>query len=410
MAARVPNFTVDSQKQMIAPSESVTQQYSIEEPARIEVKIMRILHLCPSLAGGGAERQLCYLSRELGNRGHNVDVVLLNSGPNMDLLTGVKNVQVHILGKGKTVFHGEPSLHNYNPLVLTRVFRLIRKLRPDVVQTWIPQMDIVGGIAAKAVGVPWILREPSSALTYIHGGIKVGLRAWLGRRASVVVANSNAGSAYWGSISPSIRRLVIRNGVPISSLGSVRPLIHPDIPDGMPLLLYAGRFDQEKNVERTLKAMGDAVLHFNAQAIICGAGPLKPALKAIVDNLPDPSRVKLWDYQQQLWPLMKRADVFVSVSHQEGSPNGVLEAVACRCPLVISDIPEHREILSQNSAEFVDAQSVDSITKGILHALTDRPLAEARAQKAYADIAQFSVAEMGTRYETLYRSLSTRVP
>lgn len=386
--------------------EPISQSCSLDEPAPSHRAAMRILHLCPSLAGGGAERQLCYLSRELGNRGHHVDVVVLDIGPNIDLLTGVENVRVHILGKGKPVFHGTPSLQNYNPLVLMRVFGMIRKLRPDVVQTWIAQMDVVGGIAAKVAAVPWILREPSSALTYIDGGLKSTLRTWLGRNASVVVANSNAGSDYWGSVSPSVRRVVIRNGVPISTIECTPRLMHPDIPDSMPLILYAGRFDREKNVERTLKAMGDAAFQFNAQAIVCGTGPLKPALRTIADNLPDPSRVKLWDYQQRLWPLIKRADVFVSVSHQEGSPNGVLEAMACRCPLVVSDIPEHREILSPDSAEFVDAHSVDSITKGLIRALIDRPLAEARAQKAYSDISQLSVKEMATRYENLYRSFS----
>ncbi len=395
---------------MTATLEPASRQYSIEEPARIKAQTMRILHLCPSLAGGGAERQLCYLSRELANRGHHVDVVLLNRGPNIDLLTGIENVQVHILGEGKTVFHGEPSLQNYNPLVLTRVFRLIRKLRPDVVQTWIPQMDIVGGIAAKTAGVPWILREPVSGLMYTRGGLKVRLRAWLGLRASVVVANSQAGSDYWGSISPSVRRIIIRNGVPTAELDSTPRLNHPDIPSDVRLILWAGRFDQQKNAERTFAAVVEAVSRSSARAIVCGSGPLRRRLEEMLGSVPDSSRVKIWPYQTQLWPLMKRADVFVSASLYEGSPNSVMEAMACRCPLVVSDIPEHREILSDNSAEFVDAQSVDSITKGLLRALRDRPIAEARAQKAYSDIAQFSITEMGTRYETLYRSLSTRVP
>jgi glycosyltransferase involved in cell wall biosynthesis len=39
-----------------------------------------------------------------------------------------------------------------------------------------------------------------------------------------------------------------------------------------------------------------------------------------------------------------RADVFVSASWGEGLPVAVLEAMACRRPVILSDIPPHREI------------------------------------------------------------------
>ncbi len=365
---------------------------------------MRILHLCPSLAGGGAERQLCYLSRELGRRGHLVDVAVLNSGPNIDLLSGAQNVHLHLLGPDNVVVHGGPSLRNYNPLLFTRISALLRRLRPDIVQTWISQMDVLGGLAALSRRVPWVVREPASSLMYADGGIKVALRSWLARTASLIVANSDAGSNYWGSISSSIRRIVIRNGVPLSELDCAPRLSDLDIEAGKQLILYAGRFDREKNIERTATAIREAVMHSPAQAIICGAGPLKPAIEKIIE--PVGSKIKLWPYQRELWSLMKRADVFVSVSHNEGSPNTVLEAMGCRCPLVVSDIPAHREILSPSSAEFVHSQSSDSIAEGILRVLANQQLTQKRVQEAYLRAKQLSVEEMTTRYESAYRSVS----
>ena len=50
-----------------------------------------------------------------------------------------------------------------------------------------------------------------------------------------------------------------------------------------------------------------------------------------------------------MWPLLKRADFLVSTSLFEGEPNAVLEAMECGCPLVVSDIPAHRELLGEDA-------------------------------------------------------------
>jgi glycosyltransferase involved in cell wall biosynthesis len=375
-------------------------------PASAQMKLMRILHLCPSLTAGGAERQLCYLSRELGRRGHDIHIAVRDlGGPNINLLVGADNVHLYDLGNGRRILHGRRSLANYNPLVMTSVFGLVRRLCPDVIQTWIPQMDIIGGIVAKATGIPWILREPTSGLAYATGGLKVVLRARLGSTASMIVANSQVGAEYWGRVRSSTRRMIIRNGVPLTELHVRARLDHPEIPSDRPLILWAGRFDPPKNVERTFEAMVEAVSHSSAMAIICGDGPLRSSLDEIRSKTREASRVQIWPYQTQLWSLMKRADVFVSASYHEGSPNCVLEAMACRCPLVVSDIPAHREFLSTESAEFVDPHSAVSICQGIQKVLTNPALARARVERAYSDIAQFSVEKMADQYEALYRSL-----
>ena len=53
--------------------------------------------------------------------------------------------------------------------MISRLSRLIRRLKPDVVTTWLTQMDIAAGLAAEMARVPWVLCERSSRECYPAG-------------------------------------------------------------------------------------------------------------------------------------------------------------------------------------------------------------------------------------------------
>src|SRR5437867_2365724 len=105
---------------------------------------MRILHLIPNLIHGGAQRQLSYLAPELARLGHEIHVAYSEGGPNLARLE-VSNIVLHPLH----------SRNNYDPSVLAQLLRLVLRVRPDIIQTWIVQMDILGGIVARMTQTPW---------------------------------------------------------------------------------------------------------------------------------------------------------------------------------------------------------------------------------------------------------------
>ena len=91
-----------------------------------------------------------------------------------------------------------------------------------------------------------------------------------------------------------------------------------------------------------------------------------------VDRLGIRSNTRLWPRlnQSQLWALLRKAQVFVSPSLHDGTPNSLLEAIACGCFPVVGDIESMREwIQTDVNGLLVDATSARSMANGIIKAL-----------------------------------------
>jgi glycosyltransferase involved in cell wall biosynthesis len=360
---------------------------------------MRIIYCIPTLEHGGAERQLSYLALELARREHEVHVAFLREGANL-----------HRLRAGGVASHQLPQSGNHDPKILLGLLKLIRKLRPDIVQTSLPQMDVLGGGAALASGARWVLKESSSAAAY-PANWKNSLRAVLSGRADAIVSNSNAGDAYWRAKKIKCARYVIPNGIPFDEIAEARPANgtteHVFAP-GEKIVLYAGRMDSGKNVENLIVALSRVARELPFTALLCGDGTLRPMLEKLVVELGLNGRVVFTGNVSNLWALMKRADAFAFPSRFEGCPNVVLEAMACGCPLIVSDIPAHRELLDDASACFANPEDPEEIAGAIKTTLSLDSAARARANAAQARAAMWTIERMAERYEQIYLGVIER--
>ena len=98
-----------------------------------------------------------------------------------------------------------------------------------------------------------------------------------------------------------------------------------------------------------------------------------------VDTLGIRANTRLWELlsREQVLALFKRARVYVSPSIHDGTPNSLLEAMACGCIPVAGDVESIREwVTSGENGLLVDANSVRELADGIVTALEDRTLQE----------------------------------
>ena len=355
-----------------------------------------ILHCIPSLGGGGAERQLCYLAKSCVGANIETHIAYIHDGPNSILLN-----------RSGTVLHRMQAAGNYDPMIIFQILKLIYKLRPHLVQTWLTQMDVMGGIAALMTGTPFIVSERFSALAY-PGGWKDRLRVRIGQNAVAVVANSEAGRHYWRKLGYRRQVIVIRNGIPIREIERVKraEITELSVPKGNRLIVFAGRYTEEKNVVLLLQALTRVVSkRKDTYVLTFGEGPLRSELERQVRTSGLDARIRIEGFSVYLWEVMKAAELFVSISTFEGNPNTVLEAIAAHCPIVVSDIPEHREFLEESSAYFANPSSVEDVETAVACALNNRAEACAKAEIAFRAVAEWSVENRAREYMYLYRSI-----
>lgn len=353
---------------------------------------MRILNLIPNLSGGGAEQQLSCLAPELARMGHHVHVAYSKEGPHRPQLPGV-------------VLHRLKARSNYDPIMIWQLVRLMRGIKPDVIHTWILQMDILGGMAARLNGIPWIFREPSSSIAY-SSTWKQRLRVRVGSGASAIVSNSSGGDEYWKTQLPHSLRYIVPNGLPDDEIDRAPT----DLPSRLtklekPIVLYVGRLISTKNLKSLLEALACVKQLQNVVAIFCGEGPQRSELEALRHKLGLDEHVHFTGYLPAawVWALMKKASVFVSLSAYEGCPNTVMEAMACGCPLVLSDVPAHREILDENCTLFVEPHNIQQTSDNIVQVLCNSEASKIRALNAKLKAKVWSIAEMTRNWERVYK-------
>src|SRR6266498_4378406 len=190
-----------------------------------------------------------------------------------------------------------------------------------------------------------------------------------------------------GAVKTKVR--VIPNGVESSRFNGGRQpqLILAGIPEDRKIIFYVGRIVREKGIFTLLDALEKLRKQGkDVSLVFVGEGPLKEDLAKEVLRRKLSDRVKLAGFvdEKKLVSLYNSSDVFVLASHYEPFGMVVLEAMASRIPVVVSDVGGLSEIVEDGiTGVKVPSSDPHALAEGILRVLENRELSERLKENAY---------------------------
>lgn len=374
---------------------------------------MRICHVITNLDTGGAERMLVKLLGAMDRERFEQSVVcMLGRGTLSDHVEAL-GVPLEHLGMGR----GAASLGS-----LMKLAGVIRKRRPDVVQTWLYHADLMGYLAARLTRtgkVVWNLRCSDMELTQYRRltALVLKMNAWLSSRPEAVISNSRRAVDVHLEVGFRPRRVeIIPNGFDVSRFkpdpkAGAAVCKELGIPAGAPVVGMIARFDYMKGHDLYCKAwsilrsrvptvhtvlVGRDVTRKNQDLLEMAA-----QLGVSLDG-----RIHLLGERPDVERIMNAFTLAVIPSRSEGFPNVVGEAMACGVPCVVTDVGDSAYIVG-DTGRVAPPGDATALARGLEEMLAMRPEELAEMGKAARERVKvnFSLHAVAARYEALYESL-----
>lgn len=141
----------------------------------------------------------------------------------------------------------------------------------------------------------------------------------------------------------------------------------------------------------------------NADLYILGDGKLRRACEKEIN-----AGITLCGEINNVVPYLQSANYFISAASSEGLPNAVLEAGMCGCKLILSDIPQHREIaekLPYWAVDFFELENIEQLSC-ILREKEKEICTEKQKREIGSIFAEkFSSLKMSQNYQTIYSKM-----
>lgn len=296
---------------------------------------------------------------------------------------------------------------------LLAAFRMMRRLRPDVVHAhWLLPSGLIGALLQEMPGAEFrLVVTAHGADVHLTGSwLSRTLKREILRSADLVTVVSKALRDKLSTALPSARFKVAPMGVDLQT--RFVPLAS-DVAE--PILVFAGRLVEKKGVIDLLNAM-PAILEYveNARLLIAGDGPLADELRGQCKRLTLDDAVEFLGSvpNDRLPEVLRRGQLAILPfrvgidGDQEGLGLTTIEAMGCGVPVLVAEVPAVHDVVQHDrNGWLVTSGQPKAIADAAIALLQNPQLRQRLAAQARDDVlARFDWAVAADRYRQLLAS------
>lgn len=379
---------------------------------RKATKRICVVLVVDDLGYGGAERQVVELANNLDKSRFDVHVCTLSN--HIPFSNKLRNPEhgVHIVIRKS----------RFDFTVVPRLAYLLRTLKADIVHGYLFSAEIASRLAGRMAGTKLVVgSERNANRIMIRKSIIFAYRLTQ-RCVDVIIANSDAGAKSHARIynrPPSDYR-VVHNGVdtkrfrPMDGITMRRKL---GITLTCPVVGVFAAFRKQKNhsmLFRAFKLVLDSLPE--VRLLIVGDQPVDSrgrlnGYRAQLDRLADDLRIRhrcvFLGHQKDTEHLYPACDITVLSSLHEGTPNVLLESMACGVPVMATNVCDNEYIIKDGEVGYLVAVGDDAgMARRMVSLLGNNALRQEMGRKARNWVLEeFSTKRLAEKTEAVYMEL-----
>ena len=245
-------------------------------------------------------------------------------------------------------------------ITLVRLFRLMRRERPDIVHTHTAKAGALGRVAARLAGVPVVVHTFHGSVFDGYFGPSVArFFQWierilaLGSDTIVAVSERVAADLAERKIAPRKKIEVVPLGLELGRFQDVqqrRGELRRElgVPPQARLVGSVGRLVAIKDLGTLLRSMVQlSATQPDSILLVVGDGPDRPALEMEAERLGLGSRARFLGFRDDLERIYADLDVAVNCSLNEGTPVALIEAMASGVPVLATAVGGTPDLLEE---------------------------------------------------------------
>jgi len=314
---------------------------SAPKTARAELDVLAVVD---QLSLGGAEMLLCQFAAAAPTAGIRLRVANLTGGGEVPAETRLREAGVEPVS---LEMRGRPRIHH-----LQAMRRHIRAVQPDIVHTHLGTSDLIGGVAARSLGVPTvstihaIMQQPTGAAGAKNAVFALSQR-WCAAR--VIVVSDSARRAYLNQRKGMEGRVVrIYNGIDLETVPRSGAAVRRELGIRSDDLLVGmvSALRPEKGHDIAIEVIAKLRTRFpHLRLLIVGQGPRASELARLAAPLGD--SVVFAGYRPDVSAVFDALDVCIHPSRLDAFPTTLIEALAGSVPVLATAVGGIPEIIDE---------------------------------------------------------------